>query len=633
MAYRLPGIIPVYDIMGNLAGSRATGLGNSYNPVAQLTRAKDNRVKNNRVFGNAYVELNILNGLTARSSFGIDYAYNTGYNFSFVQVEASEPGTQNGMSEFSENQMNWTFSNTLNYKRIINDIHNLSILIGTEAINDTYRSFNASRQSFFSLDVDYRYLSAGQANINNSGAGASWALFSLFGRVDYNLGSKYLASLTMRRDGSSRFGENNRYAAFPAVSLGWVLSEEGFMKNVAFINNLKLRAGWGKTGNQDIGNYAAYSTYLTSPITSYDATGSNSSLVSGFAVSALGNSNLKWETTTSNNIGLDFSILSNKIDGSIDVYKNITSDMLYRVPLLATAGGAQVPYQNIGKMSNTGLDLMVNYHAKIGEELNLNIGANFSTYRNEVLKLDESPNTFITGGSTRPGTFSRIERGHPVSAFYTYVLDGIFQDQAEVDAHAVQEGKKVGAFRLKDVNGDGVINGNDQTWVGSPHPDFTYGLNIGLNYKNFDFTLFFQGNQGNDLVNATRWWNDFDNFGGNRSVRMLDTWSETNRDAKLARLDRTMTKYDTRASTYYVEDGSYLRLKNVQLGYTFAPQFLEKLKLANCRLYIQGINLLTFTKYTGLDPEIYNTTLGYMGIDQGPYPTTRSVNVGLNLGF
>ncbi|MDB5262768.1 MAG: TonB-dependent receptor, partial [Adhaeribacter sp.] len=316
MAYRLPGIIPVYDINGNFAGSRASGLGNSYNPMAQLTRAKDDRVINNRIFGNAYAELSILENLTAKTSFGIDYGLNNGYNFTFIQVEASEPGNQNGMSEYAENQLDWTWSNTLNYSRVFGESHNLSVLVGSEAIDNSFRTISGSRQTFYSLDVDYRYLSAGQANINNSGSGSSWALFSLFGRVDYSLKDRYLASVTMRRDGSSRFGGNNRYAVFPAFSLGWTLSEESFLKEVAFLSNLKLRAGWGRTGNQDIGNYASYSTYLTSPANSYDATGSNSSLVSGFAVSALGNPNLKWESTTSNNVGLDFAFLQNKIDGS-----------------------------------------------------------------------------------------------------------------------------------------------------------------------------------------------------------------------------------------------------------------------------------------------------------------------------
>ncbi len=634
MALRQLRIIPVYDIMGNYAGSRAAGLGNSWNPVAQLDRQKDDRKKGHRIFGNVFAELSLFDGLTAKSSFGVDQLWNSAANFYFIRPEASGPGSTNSMLEYFENTMGWTWSNILNYHKVIGSKHHMTFLAGTEAIHNTYRYFDAGRTNFYSINTDFRYLSAGQAGLSNNGRGYASSLFSVFGRVDYGFNSRYLASVTIRRDGSSRFGVNNQYGAFPAFSVGWVLSEESFMKNIKLINHLKIRGGWGKTGNQEINNYAAFGTYATSlSTTSYDIAGGNNSVTSGFALAAFGNPDLKWETSVSTNVGLDVSLLRNRLGVTLDVYRNITNDMLYPVPLPAMAGGGTAPFQNIGKMSNKGLDLSVDYRGNISENLSYDVGANFSTYRNEVLRIDNSQGTFITGSNTRPGTFTRIEKGQPVSALYTYKIEGIFQDQQEVDAHAAQQGKRVGAFRLKDVNSDGVINGDDQTWVGNPHPDFTYGLNLGLRYKNVDFTVFIQGSQGNDLVNITKWFTDFDNFGGNRSIRMLDTWTPENTGASLPMLNKTMTQYDSRASTYYVEDGSYMRVKNVQIGYNFHPDFLKKFRMNHLRIYLQAYNLLTFTRYSGLDPEVYNTAIGSMGLDQGIYPVTRAVNFGLNLSF
>lgn len=634
MAFRLPRIIPAHDINGNFAGSRGAGLGNSFNPLAQLSRGQENRANVSRVFGNMFAEVNILDGLKARSTFGLDYAYGNGHTFSFVQVEASEPGLRNGLSEYAENTLNWTWTNTLSYNKTFNDSHTLNVLAGTEAIQDNFRRISAGRQNYFTLDPNYRYISAGESNIVNAGTGAQWGLFSVFGKIDYSYKSRYLASATLRRDGSSRFGENNQFGFFPAVGLGWVISEENFLKDVSFIDNLKLRGGLGKTGNQEIGNYAAFSTYGTSPGgTSYDLGGTSSSIISGFAISALGNPDLRWETSISTNLGLDFTVMDNRLDMAIDVYRNITKDMLYRTPLPSTAGGASPPFQNIGEMVNKGMDVMLNYRDQITDDLHFAIGGNISLYRNEVLKIDDNDNTFIAGGNTRPGFFTRIQKGHPVAAFYTYQTDGFFQNQEEVDAHASQERKEIGAFRLRDINGDGIIDANDQTWVGNPHPDFTYGLNFSMNYKNIDLVLFFQGSQGNDVVNTVKWFTDFDNFGGNRSVRMLDTWTETNRDATLPMLNRNRTQLDSRASDYYIEDGSYLRLKNIQLGVNLQPRFLERISVKNCRIYLQGFNLLTFTKYSGIDPELFNSGLVDMGIDQGAYPVTRSVNLGINLSL
>ncbi|GAB2525703.1 SusC/RagA family TonB-linked outer membrane protein [Spirosoma aerophilum] len=638
--YRIPSIIPVYDIMGNFAATRAAGLGPATNPVAQLWRARNNKTNTFRAFGNAYAEVDILKDLVARSSIGIDFTTATRASYTLLDLEEAEIEASNALTNANAYDINWTWTNTLNYTKSIANLHRVSVLAGTEAIKGTGQDFSATRTTFFSEDPLYMYLNSGTAGINNSGAGYEWALFSLFAKVNYALKDRYLLEATIRRDGSSRFGQNNRYGTFPAFSAGWRISEERFMKTLPWINDLKVRAGWGQTGNQEIGNYNGFSTYRSSlSQSSYAIDGSNNSVQAGFDTEAFGNSDAKWETTTQTNLGLDATFLKGKLTLNLDLYKRTTADMLYQVSLPATQGVATIPFVNVGEMSNKGIDLGINYNNKtLNNELTYGIGINFSTYKNNVVRLNSSSTAVLLGPAIRSYTWTRSVAGRPLYSFYGLKIDGIYQNQGEVDAGPAYPGyAAVGKYRYHDTDGDGTITDNDRMFLGNPHPDFTYGINLNLGYKNFDLSAFVQGVQGNQLLNMVKRWVDFNNQAGNRSLRMLyDSWTPQNPDAVLPILDANDSR-SQQPSSYFIEDGSYLRLKNLTLGYTLPTAIASKIKVDNARIFLQAQNLFTITSYSGIDPEV--TSVGsapgstVLGVDQGNYPNAKMYQIGINFGF
>lgn len=638
--FRIPSIIPVYDIMGKFAATRAAGLGPATNPVAQLYRTKDNRVNTFRTFGNAYLEVDVLKDLVAKSSIGVDFTNSNRTAYVLLDLEEAEIESNNSLTNAYAYDVNWTWSNTLNYSKTLGGIHKLNVLAGTEAIKGSGKDFSATRTSFYSEDPQYMYLSAGSAGINNTGAGYQWSLFSVFGKVNYALKDRYLLEATVRRDGSSRFGQNNRYGTFPAFSAGWRLSEETFMKPLSWLDDLKLRAGWGQTGNQEIGNYNGFSTYRsTLNQSSYAIDGSNSSVQPGFDTQAFGNQNAKWETTTQTNIGLDATFLKGMFNLNLDLYNRTTSDMLYQVSLPATQGVATVPFVNVGEMNNKGIDLAIDFNNKaLDGQLTYSIGANISAYKNNVEKLNNSASAVLLGPTIRSYTWTRSVAGMPLYSFYGLQIDGIYQNQAEVDKGPTYPGyAAVGKYKYHDTNQDGVITDADRKFLGNPHPDFTYGINLNLGYKGFDLSAFFQGVKGNQILNMVKRWTDFNNQAGNRSLRMLnDSWTPQNPDAVLPILDANDSR-SQQPSSYFIEDGSYFRMKNLTIGYTLPAKALAKLGLTSARIYVQGQNLFTITKYSGIDPEV--TSVGsapgstVLGVDQGNYPRSKMYQVGLNFGF
>lgn len=653
--YRAQPIIPVYDIGGNFAGTLGSNLGNANNPVGQLVRNKNNGYKDLRIFGNTYAEVDILKNLTAKTSFGIDATVSAGTYFTPVEIELAHGTNVNSLSENRSYSYAWTWTNSLTYDKTFGD-HHLNVFAGLESI-DSYGNFvNAYRQGFFSNAEDLRYIDAGNPSTStNSGyATSSWSLFSYFGRIDYSFQDKYLLQGTVRRDASSRFQAASRYATFPAASVGWRLSKEAFLSTVSFITDLKLRAGWGQTGNQEIGDFNAYSTYQSNPNSSgYGIGGAPIGYVQGFDLARFGNPNAKWETTTTVNVGLDANLFKGKFDLSLDVFDRQTRDLLYTKAYDPRLGDASIPAQNIASLQNRGVDLGLNYNdAVMDGQLTYSIGVNFSTYRNKILALDpQNPNDFLPGFSLRTPAVTRSIAGRPISSFYGYIIDGILQNEEQVAKHAKFPGyydsniyingkrtQGVGKFDYRDINNDGLINASDQTYIGSPHPDFTYGVNANVAYKNFDLTIFAQGVQGNDIFNHVRYWTDFEVFQGNRTKRMLyESWRPDNPNAKLPILDANDAQ-SGEPSTYFVEDGSYLRFKNIQLGYTLPKSILSKIGTDHLKIYVQAQNLFTFTKYTGLDPEVNlrNFNSGsdrQIGVDEGVYPTPKSIIVGLSLGF
>jgi len=638
--YRIPSIIPVYDIMGNFAATRASGLGPATNPVAQLYRSRNNAVNTIRTFGNAYIEADILENLVAKSSIGIDFTNANRFSYTLMDLEEAEIEANNALTNANAYDVNWTWSNTLNYSKYLGDNHRINVLAGTEAIKGMGRDFSAVRTTFFSEDPLYMFLNSGTAGINNSGSGYEWALFSLFAKLNYSLLDRYLFEATVRKDGSSRFGQNNRYGTFPAFSAGWRLSEENFLKSASWITDLKVRAGWGQTGNQEIGNYNGFSTYRSSlSQSSYAINGSNNSVQAGFDTEAFGNPDAKWETTTQTNIGIDGIFFKGKVGVNLDLYNRTTSDMLYQVALPATQGVATIPFVNIGEMNNKGIDLALSYNnTALAGELSYSIGANISHYKNKVVKLNNSPTAVLLGPAIRSYTWTRSVANMPLYSFYGLEIDGIYQNQAEVDAGPKYPGyAAVGKYRYKDTDGDGTITDADRTFLGDPHPDFTYGFNFDASYKNFDLSFFLQGVQGNKMINMVRRWIDFNNQAGNRSLRMLnDSWTPENPNASLPILDANDSR-SQQPSSYFVEDASYLRLKNITIGYTFPSSPLAKIGLSTARIYVQGQNLFTITKYSGIDPEV--TSVGstpgstVLGVDQGNYPRTKLFQLGVNFGF
>jgi TonB-linked SusC/RagA family outer membrane protein len=650
-AYRMQPIVPVYDIAGNFAGTKGESMGNGANPVANATRNKDNWGKDLRVLGNAYVQVNFTKDLTFKSLLGVDMNNGRWKTFTIRDIEFFEAKSTNRLDEGHGYSLQWNWANTLNYKTILNGVHTFDAIIGSESIDNVYEEFTAGRASYFSEDLDYRYLNVGTASLANAGYATAWRSFSYFGRLNYNYMGKYLFEGVVRRDASSRFASQTRWGTFPALSLGWRMSEESFMEGVSWIDDLKVRAGWGQNGNDRVDNYNYWGTLTTGLSQSYyPMTGDDNSLTSGFYTNKLGNVNAKWETTTALNLGVDLTMLDNKLEVNLDLFDRKTSDMLYAVQLPHVYGNAQRPSVNIGEMENKGIDLMLTYHGEVGKDFKYTLRANASHYKNNVIKLNDNEKEVLWGDTERGNIYTISKAGEPISSFYGYEVLGFFNTWEEANAYPqFGDYNAPGRFKYKDQltvdtnsdgvpdKADGVINADDRVIIGSPHPDLVYGLNIDLQYKNFDATMFFQGSYGNELINYVSRWTDYFQFNGNRSPeRLYESWTEA-RYKSGAKITLPIAEtHDTNSqlpNSSFVESGSYFRLKNLQIGYSLPKELVTRMKVSNLRLYVQATNLFTITPYSGLDPEIRSTNDRHNGLDQGIYPTSQTIMFGLNLSL
>jgi len=635
MAYRMQPIVPVYDIAGNFAGTRAPGTGNAGNPVAQLAHAQNNDGKYLRVLGNIYGEATLMKGLTFKSLFGYNMGQWNAKNYTIPTYENAEPNKVAGLSVESNYTILWNWANTLNYNLTYKDIHKFNVVIGTEAVESNYQWMTAGRSQYFSLDPNYMQLGSGELAKVNDGNGSAWALFSQFGRANYDLMSKYFLEATVRRDGSSRFGSANRYGVFPAASGAWELSKESFMAgSKSWLDLLKVRAGWGTSGNDQIGEYNMYSTFGTNGYTAaYNLNGTTGSAVAGFEPSTKGNPDVSWETTQTIDMGVNATMFDRKLNASVNVWQRNTSDMLYRLSVPQTMGIATPPYVNIGKMKNTGIDIEVGYHNTLmNGKFTYAINATWSHYKNEVVSLSNNLNE-VVGYSLRQVEYTRATTGQAYPMFYGLIADGIIKTAAEAAAAPQFDSyTTVGHFKYRDLNGDGKITlDKDRTYIGDPHPKFTGGLNIDLGYANFDLNMFFYGSYGNDMINYVSRWIDYGQFvGGLSKDALYNTWSTTNTNATLPMLDGAA--HSQEASTAFIQDGSFLRLKTMRLGYTIPQSVLDRIKMKSVRLYLQATNLFTITKYKGLDPELDSSGMG-MGVDQGSWPTPRQITFGVTLGL
>ena len=637
--YGMPQLVPVYDIRGNFA-SPANFNSNVANPVADLTRARDNAQGHSfRVTGSVFGEVDLTDFLTWKTSYGLDYNSGPGQYYGTRRYEATEGNTNpNSLQNSYFLNRNWVAYSTLNFKKSFGD-HRLNALVGYEAKQSYYEGFNAGGSQLAFDNYNYRLLqNVNPATFYMGSYRGEHNVVSQFATASYSYNDKYLASATVRRDGSSRFVEN-KYGIFPSGSLGWRISKEKFMDNVSFINDLKLRASYGILGNNEVGgDYPGYSNFATSLGTAnYDINGTGNSNVTGFEQTSTGNPKLKWEKSAVTNIGFDAS-LSGGWNVMVEWYNRKTTDMIYNVELPLELGAVGRQAQNIGSMKNTGVDFSLSYAKRVNKDFNFNVGVSGSTVKNTVLQLEANSNTFIRSGGSRIGDITYTKAGLPISQFYGYVQQGLWKSDADIAKvlFADKGDAKVGRFRYADLNGDGKIDNNDETYLGSPLPTLLLGLNLTANYKNWDFTAYISGTYGNKLFNFVKYFTHFNAFQRSRSVEFLTEAGKT-----LPVLDGG-DNYSSQRNSYYVESGSFTRLKNLQVGYSLDANTLKKLGFTRARLYLQGQNLFTLTKYSGLDPDvtITNITEGYnsqrdlsLGLDNGRYPLARNIIFGVNLEF
>ena len=653
-AFRMPSIIPVYDEFGGYAGTAAQGFNNPRNPVAARQRQGNNLNYGTQGFGNIYAEADVIKGLTLRSSIGggiSNYHYNF---FSPQSYENSENNASFGYGEGSGFGYNWTFTNTARYLGKFGE-HSVDVLTGIEALAGGFRSIDGFGINPFSTDPNYITLTTTSATgrVVNSNNFLAPRFFSIFGKAQYAFRDKYIVTGVLRRDGSSRFGANVRYGVFPAVSGAWRISGEEFMKNIPFVTDLKIRGGWGQMGNSNnVDPNNQFSLFAASVgQSSYDITGSNSTSAEGFYRSRIGNPNAKWETSTNTNIGLDGTFLNGKLELVFDVWRKNTTDLLYTLETPAVVGPvAADPAINIASMINQGIDVLLVNRGKITGDLGYQVDLTGSFLKNQITSLAPGVLNFPAGGS-RIGSLIRNEVGGPIASFFGYKVAGLFQTQAEIDASPKQDGvlktedaakltdtkpNGVGRFRFTDVNGDGVITPADRTFLGSPVPAFTGGINLKLTYRNFELETFLYASLGAEIYRFEKWYTDFyPSFTGAAISRnVLDSWTTTG-GGNTVPIFENVSNFSTNNSSnsYYVEDGSFMRLRNVQVAYNLSPTFLGKLGFSKARVYLQATNLFTITKYSGQDPEVGGAVDTSLGIDIGNYPITRGFNIGVNLGF
>jgi len=648
-AFRMVPYIPVYDIQGGWGGNGVGESGNGNSPVALLYRQKDNKNLVNKIFGNFFAEVLFTDYLTARTSFGIDNGSQFQKTINRKTYERSENQVATDLQEQGFTFINWTWTNTLNFQKVIATNHDVKLLVGTEAIKNKSRGAGGTGVGFDFEDPTFITLNTSgipQRTTYTYNLGES-AIYSIFGRLDYAFKGKYLLSATMRRDGASVFGPEERYANFPSVGLGWRVSEENFMKSSTWITDLKLRAGWGKVGSiSNVGGANAYSTFASNVnVNYYDITGSNSISTQGYGAASLGNPSTKWEATETANLGLDLTILNGKWDFTADVFRNDTKDLLIRRVRNSLEPNVTQPFINIGKMRNTGYELSVNNRGNITKDLKYVASVNFSHYKNELVYTNEEGSVF-NQSLDRLSNALITKQGIPVSSFIGYKIIGFYNTTDDVLKGSKIGGQpgQVGTWMYEDINGDGNITPLDRTILGDPHPDFQMGFNLNLTYKSFDFTGFLFWSQGGELYNYTKYYTDMRVFVGGVSPRVLnDTWTPTHMDAKLPRLsgvpaENGFTSFVLgNSNSYYVEDGSYLRLKTLQIGYTLPKKIADKGKMSNVRIYLQGQNLFTITNYTGPDPDINllsgNGTDQYIGVDRTGFPNPREWILGLTINF
>ncbi len=636
-AFNTSPFVPMYDSLGNyFDNSNSTWNNGEANPYAVMVYNNQNRNNNQRLFGDIYLSIEPLKGLRFRSSLGVNISnyegrsYTPIYKLSIYSFNDNTVANQN-MGRGRSLQ----FDNLLSYAFNIKD-HGFEVMAGTSALRSEGSGiFGRNRDLIFS-DLQYAWLTNATntdgANISLGGSPYEEALMSYFGRLQYNFNEKYLFNATFRADGSSKFAPGHRWGYFPSVSAGWVASRENFMQNIGWLNFFKLRASWGQVGNQNIAGYQ-FLTPVSFNNTNYTFGNEEGVLTPGAFPSRLGNPNIKWETSEQTNVGIDATI-NNKLNITVDYYVKNTKDWLLVAPVLATSG-ADAPFINGGNVKNSGIELALNYRNKVGQ-FNYSIGVNGSYNKNRIGDIPTLDH--IIHGNTNSLydnslEFYRAQNGFPVGYFWGLKTAGVFQTEEEVNAYhkggqKVQPNAQPGDVKYVDLNNDGVINDADRTIIGDPNPDYTFGLNLSADWKGFDFSLLASGVAGNELVQS---WRNHSNAKTNYTAAILDRWhgpGSSNRIPRVTEDNRNWTQF----SDLYIHKGDFLRISNVTIGYDFAKN-INKNYLSKVRLYASVLNLYTFTKYNGMDPEIGYGEGFSSGVDLGYYPRPRTLMIGANIRF
>ncbi len=637
--FRTPAI-PLYNTDGSYTDLPAQPgfFGDGYNPVA-LAENTDNIINQSRILGNLAAEYKFNKTLYFKTYIGLDALLDAGKRFDPNYGTLLRVNNPNVLTLNNTTSTNYVWNNTLRFNNTFHNVHNLNVLVGTEYISNTAVVQTSSEHKFPNQDPDFRYMGNGDPTTDRTTENEQqWALFSLFGNVSYDYDNRFLLSFNIRRDGSSRFGPDNRYANFMSGSVGWIASNEKWFQNLMPVfSRFKIRASYGQLGNQDIGNYPSAS--IVSPNYDY-AFGANPTLQQGYAVSSRGNSNVKWEASTQADAGVDLGLWNERLTFSADYYIKTTNNMLLQVPVPAIGGSALPPYENAGSVRNQGLELELAYHSEGNHAIRYDLAANFSTLQNEVLSLNNA--TPIPGGRIDNNTYATLTTvGHPIGAFYALEMEGIFQNNADIFKHANQGTYiRPGDVMFKDQNGDGIIDDKDRTFLGSAIPKITYGFTANISYSNFDLSVFIQGDYGNKLYLQVN--KDIEGFYRpfNLTERVYEQrWHGEGTSNSMPRVSWMGSTNNILPSSRFLEDGSYVRLKNIQIGYNFSKKLVGN-SIKSLRVYITCQNLLTFTKYTGLDPEMHTSNNVNVekypgdvaaGIDWGTYPSAKSYVLGVNI--
>ena len=624
---------PVYDPRNGKLFSIPGEFGEMSNPIAKLSLPGDKHWSHKFV-ANFSAELQLWDNLKFKTSYGADLSF-WGYDSyrPLYYLRSGESSTQSSAYSRKEDGTVWQLENVLMYDKSI-DKHSFSVLLGQSAKKSSGSYLYGSRNNITNYSRPYIDASTGlAANADRDAAGApsvDATLASIFARASYNYDERYMLQVTVRRDGSSRFGPNNHYAVFPSFSLGWNLTNEKFMnKRPNWLTTTKIRLSWGKNGNENIGNFKY--TVLTSPGNNA-IFGSSENVINGVKASGLANPDLKWEESEQLDFGLDFGFFNNALTFTADYYKKKTNGMLMEMNIPFYVGEAK-PIGNVGKMENSGIELEAAYKFRVSD-WNFRVSANASYLKNKLIEYGNESGWENLDSFQGTGDISRAENGKPFPFFYGYKTAGIFQNTDEVKAYKNDKGELLqptavpGDVRFVDVDGNGIIDANDRTDIGKGMPDWTFGFNLGVSWKNFDLNMMWQGTAGNDIYDATR---RTDIATSNLPSWMLNRWTGEGTSNRIPRFVQG-DNVNWQSSDLYVYDGSYLRLKNIQLGYTLPAALTQKVFISSLRFYVAAENLFTFTKYHGFDPEISSGGTS-LGIDYGVYPQARVWTIGASLSF